>query len=1206
MKNPVRKPALSRKPTISSEKTGGRFSWLSKRSRILLAITATVLAVAIAAVSFVVPTLAAPTRQDAVNWANNQVGTWRDFDGKYGAQCVDFFNFYLKEVFGIDKPITAFPVSYAYQLPNYVGNVAGWQAIANYYDFIPQPGDIAIWSSSNSSPAGHVAVIVAADMNRMTTIGQNENYPYDGGNNACATKVTRGYNGFWGVIRPVFSTLSPASPPSSVSLSAANVGIGAIVTANWGAVSGATSYVVSLTCTTNSAYNQAAREVAGTSASFALSNAGTYKISVQSRNGSGNSSARDSGTIVVHPNVSVTFKDWDATTLKQQSVVYGGSATAPSAPSREGWTFQGWDKGFSSVTMDTVVTATYKINTYNVRFVDDKGVALGTPQTQIVKHGAAATPPSVTPPAGYKFVDWDSHDYELVKKDMTIAAVFAWENPNLPNITQIISAVRNTEASGYYVMVKLQNAPLGMVRGRVIVALKTASGKMVASATETYYLTELASSAHNVYVPYTGVATKVEVSVVGLLDDENTGVPLAQLASASIDLGLTWSDWSSDSPPAGGYVTESRDEYRYKDKHTTTSNSATLNGWTLVNTAKTGWGNWSNWATTPYSASSDREVQTQPVTSGYNMIVYITQSAASPYYRQFRSYSINSNYSGYGVRASYGEQGPYRYWVSKASLDGAQKLNSGDWCSGNTSGYVRGDGAAYYFGDNMAPSYIESATTATQWRYRDAVYTYTFEKWDDWSNWQVGTAPVASSNKQVETRLSYRYKSNGTDLLENNNGTVRSVSGNINAPGKLLTLLVFRQTNADPTASQLQYVAQTTIDTNGDYSFDYITKDEPTPHTGDFIVMVAVEGGTAPVYVETIKAPPRSYTVVFADDEGNELSRQVIAEGDNVVQPEAPVKEGYDFIGWNESTANIRKDLTIAAVLAKKTYVVVFNDWDGSEISIEEFEHGDILFMEDIPFKEGSTFEQWIDLNGDAVTTVTQNMVVSAKYTTNIYTLKFLDWDGTLIDEQHIPYSETATAPTLTSAPPPGMVFGSWSEDDALAYVTQDLMVYPIAAYPETVATPEISLESGNYAQSQTIRLSCATPNAKIIFTTDGSLPVYEVTAFGTIVEGIQYYAPITVSEDTFLVAMAFADGKNSSPLSVSVYEITGDTISYGDVNGDETVDIRDQQRLTQYLSGWVVEISPGADANGDGIVDIRDLQRLTQYLSGWPVSLGS
>lgn len=56
----------------------------------------------------------------------------------------------------------------------------------------------------------------------------------------------------------------------------------------------------------------------------------------------------------------VTFKNWDGSTLKTQVVPNGSGAQAPSNPSRDGWTFTGWDKDFSRVDRDTVVTATYE------------------------------------------------------------------------------------------------------------------------------------------------------------------------------------------------------------------------------------------------------------------------------------------------------------------------------------------------------------------------------------------------------------------------------------------------------------------------------------------------------------------------------------------------------------------------------------------------------------------------------------------------------------------------------------------------------------------------------------------------------------------------------------------------------------------------------------------------------------------------------
>ena len=103
----------------------------------------------------------------------------------------------------------------------------------------------------------------------------------------------------------------------------------------------------------------------------------------------------------------VTFRDWNGATLKTQAVEQGKSATPPPNPYREGYTFTGWDKSFANVQSNLAVTAQYSENaksSFTVTFRDWNNTAL---KTQTVEKGKAATPPANPYRDGYKFTGWD-------------------------------------------------------------------------------------------------------------------------------------------------------------------------------------------------------------------------------------------------------------------------------------------------------------------------------------------------------------------------------------------------------------------------------------------------------------------------------------------------------------------------------------------------------------------------------------------------------------------------------------------------------------------------------------------------------------------------------------------------------------------------------------------------------------------------------
>ena len=105
------------------------------------------------------------------------------------------------------------------------------------------------------------------------------------------------------------------------------------------------------------------------------------------------------------PAYTVTF-NVDGEMYDTQKVKYGKVATAPeTAPTKEGYTFDGWDYDFSAVTGDVTVNAKWEVNTYTVTFnVNDETYFETT-----VPYGTGASAFAQVPnpeKAGYTFVGW--------------------------------------------------------------------------------------------------------------------------------------------------------------------------------------------------------------------------------------------------------------------------------------------------------------------------------------------------------------------------------------------------------------------------------------------------------------------------------------------------------------------------------------------------------------------------------------------------------------------------------------------------------------------------------------------------------------------------------------------------------------------------------------------------------------------------------
>lgn len=136
-------------------------------------------------------------------------GKATDYDGAYGAQCVDLIKAYLNKVFGIKPGSWGNAKYYWLNFEKHSELVKNFTKIKNTASFVPQKGDIMVWDGNQGNGCGHVAICTGEG-------DTSEFYSYDQNWNGKAMhKVKHGYDNVYGVLRPKDQSKVKTSVPSS-------------------------------------------------------------------------------------------------------------------------------------------------------------------------------------------------------------------------------------------------------------------------------------------------------------------------------------------------------------------------------------------------------------------------------------------------------------------------------------------------------------------------------------------------------------------------------------------------------------------------------------------------------------------------------------------------------------------------------------------------------------------------------------------------------------------------------------------------------------------------------------------------------------------------------------------------------------------------------------------------------------------------------
>ena len=139
----------------------------------------------------------------------------------------------------------------------------------------------------------------------------------------------------------------------------------------------------------------------------------------------------------------ITFDTAGGSAVAPITQNYGTAITAPTNPTREGYTFIGWDKAIP-VTMpaeNMTITAKWKVNSYTITF-DTNGGSTIAPITQ--DYGTAIAAPANPTREGYTFIGWDKAiPQTMPAENMTIKA--RWKDSEKPTGEIIIGTNKWSE-----------------------------------------------------------------------------------------------------------------------------------------------------------------------------------------------------------------------------------------------------------------------------------------------------------------------------------------------------------------------------------------------------------------------------------------------------------------------------------------------------------------------------------------------------------------------------------------------------------------------------------------------------------------------------------------------------------------------------------------------------------------------------------------
>ncbi len=277
--------------------------------------------------------------------------------------------------------------------------------------------------------------------------------------------------------------------------------------------------------------------------------------------------------------------------------------------------------------------------------------------------------------------------------------------------------------------------------------------------------------------------------------------------------------------------------------------------------------------------------------------------------------------------------------------------------------------------------------------------------------------------------------------------------------------------------------------------------------------------------------------------------------------------EGYVFEGWytedgtlieEDTIVKIAEDHTLYSKWSGLPYVVSFDEGAGNlDVEQTDIIFGDAYGTLPTPQRTGYTFAGWYTEAGDLITAesvvdIASNHTLYARYTPNVYMIKF-DANGTTAKVEPIEVTYDSVYGELPVPETAGGTFLGWFTQaeggvevkaDDMVTILENQTLYAHWEFKYTAAAPVASRPNAEEVYKGTkISLTSETNGALIYYTTD--------PAIGQNVNsenGILYEEAIVVEEAVTIYAVAVKAQHKNSDVLVVFYSVIDESQDWGDI----------------------------------------------------------